>query len=407
MNYLSICCIAKDEHAYIREWVDHHLAIGAEKIIIYDNESNPPLNICLREHIDHSLVDIHSIPGKERQIFAYHHCLQSYKHKSKWIAFIDADECLIPKSDDDTRLILCDYEEYGGLGVHWVEFGSSGYLKRPSFSQLSTYVHRFPLEYTKNMHIKSIVQPAKTLEPSNPHKFIFKDPWYCVDENFFPVAESQGPFTASRIQLNHYFYRSQQDYCHKLDRGRADRVDSAGKRQHEDFLKQTRQATIFDDTGLRHGQNLTNRFKDFKALHIFTQDKTNVQHELEAYSRSIMRLVSTGKTETARYLIRNLVVSGCNKDITDHATATIHRKNGEIEMAMTFLKKILSRHSDYNIYIEYASLLIKSKKFNEALSILRYTQFRYDNLIKKNVKYQRCIDMLIEFLNAQLINSQP
>jgi hypothetical protein len=399
MNYMTICCIAKDEHAYIREWVDHHLAVGAEKIIIYDNESDPPLNTALREHIEHGLVDIHAIPGQARQILAYHHCLKTYSAESAWIAFIDVDECLIPKSHDDARLILCDYEEFGGLGVHWVEFGSSGHLKRPSLSQLSSYVHRFPLEYGKNMHIKSIVQPSKTLEPFDPHKFIFREPWYCVDENFYPIAESQGPFTASRIQLNHYYYRSQQDYCQKLDRGRADRVDEAGKRKHEDFHRQAKQAVTFDDAGLRHGRNLESRFSDFEALRIFIQDRASVRQEFAAYSGSIMRLISAGKTDTAMHLVRQLVVNGGNKDVTDYAIAKIHRKNGDFEAAMAFLRKILSRHPDYDVGIEYASLLIKTDKFDEARSTLRYVQWKFRDIIKKEPNRQRCIDTLMDKTN--------
>jgi hypothetical protein len=404
MNYLSICCIAKDEHAYIREWVDHHLAVGAEKIIVYDNESDPPLNTALREHIEHGLVDIHAMPGQARQLLAYDHCLKTYAAESVWIAFIDVDECLIPKSQDDARLILCDYEEFGGLGVHWVEFGSSGHLKRPSPSQLSSYVQRFPLEYGKHMHIKSIVQPSKTLEPFDPHKFIFREPWYCVDENFYPIAESQGPFTAARIQLNHYYYRSQQDYCQKLDRGRADRIDEAGKRKHEDFHRQAIKAVIFDDSGLRHGRNLESRFSDFEALRMFVQDRTRVRQEFDAYFGSILRLISAGKTDTAMRLIRQLVVSGANKDVTDYAMAKIHHKNGDLETAMAFLRKILSRHPDYDVGIEYASLLIKTGKLDEARSTLRYVQWKFRDIIKKETGLQRSIDTLMEKTNKPFVN---
>lgn len=404
MNYLSICCIAKDEHAYIREWVDHHLAVGAEKIIIFDNDSTPPLRNSLREHIVHGLVDLYEISGKEQQMVAYGCCLREYEEKSKWIAFIDADEFLIPKKHKDVRMLLAEYEDFGGLGVHWVEFGSSGHLKRPSGSQLSSFVHRFPLEYRKNMHFKSIVQPSRVMGPCDPHKFIFREPWHCVDENFYPIAESQGPFTASRVQLNHYYYRSQQDYCHKLDRGRADRIDEAGKRKHEDFHRQAKQAVIFDDSGLSHGRNLANRFKDFETLHMFLQDRARVRQEFDAYSQSILRFISAGKTDTAMHLIRQLVVNGANRDVTDYAIAKIHHKNGDLETAMAFLRKILSRHPDYDVGIEYASLLIKTGRLDEARSTLHYVQWKFGDLIKKDAARQRDIEALMSKTNEPCVN---
>jgi hypothetical protein len=396
MHYLGVCCIAKDEHPYLKEWVDHHLLIGAEKIIIFDNESNPPLKDGLREYIDHGLVAVHMIQGKEQQIPAYRHCLNVHGDSFAWIAFLDVDECIIPKSHGDARLILCDYEDFGGLGVHWVEFGSSGHLGRPSNSQLSSYVHRFPLEYRKNMHIKSIVQPSKTLEPFNPHKFIFRDPWYCVDENFFPIAESEGPFTASRIQLNHYYFRSQQDFCQKLERGRADRADEAGKRKHEAFRHQLQQATVLDETGSRHGQNLERVFDSFEAIRTFMRNRAEERDEFNMHYCNILRYIACGKTNHALHLAKHLVINGAKKDITDYIIAKIHKKNNDIDAAICALRKILSRHPDYDICLEYASLLIETGKRQEARDTLRYVQWKFADTIKQDPSHQRGIDALMD-----------
>lgn len=79
MNYLSVCCIAKNEHPFIKEWINHHLLVGAERIIIFDNDSSPGLKDSIREYVDHGIVDIIKIKGKEQQMAAYDQCLRDYE----------------------------------------------------------------------------------------------------------------------------------------------------------------------------------------------------------------------------------------------------------------------------------------------------------------------------------------
>ena len=44
MHYkVIISAQVKDETPYLDEWVNYHLGIGIEHIVMYDNMSNPPL----------------------------------------------------------------------------------------------------------------------------------------------------------------------------------------------------------------------------------------------------------------------------------------------------------------------------------------------------------------------------
>lgn len=33
-----VCAMAKNEHRYINEWVEHYINLGVDKIYIYDND---------------------------------------------------------------------------------------------------------------------------------------------------------------------------------------------------------------------------------------------------------------------------------------------------------------------------------------------------------------------------------
>lgn len=42
-----ICSMVKNDHVHILEWIQHQFAIGAWKVVIFDNESSPPLSFVL------------------------------------------------------------------------------------------------------------------------------------------------------------------------------------------------------------------------------------------------------------------------------------------------------------------------------------------------------------------------
>ena len=373
MNYLSICCIAKDEHPFIQEWVNYHLMAGAEKIIIYDNESKPPLKKQLQKELEENTVVIIPITGQECQIPAYSHCLQEFGSISTWIAFIDMDEFIFPKVHDDLRLILADYEQFGGLGVHWVEYGSSGYVTRPLGSQIDSYIHRFPFKYPKNMHIKSIVQPRKVEKAFNPHQFIYKEPWYCVDENHFPLRESWGPFRNRKIQINHYYYRSQQDFYSKLNKGRADRADEEGRKNQASFMKQLHKAVVKDDSLAK----MVARLKKNQSLSLKYNDKQQL-------TSKILMLIAGGKLDKAREMLKLARVSLQDTYLVNYLDYKISLKNEDYQEAIDHLYALLVKASDIYLYLDLITILIRTGSNSEAREILDFIKWRYSKTDKKD-----------------------
>ncbi|ACU88244.1 glycosyltransferase family 2 protein [Desulfomicrobium baculatum] len=384
MNYLSVCCIAKNEHPFIKEWINHHLLVGAEKIIIFDNDSSPSLKNSVQEYIDHGIVDFFEITGKEQQMAAYDRCLREYEKKSKWIAFIDVDEFIVPKQSEDVRLILTDYEDFGGLGVHWVEFGSSGYLTRPPQMQLQSYVQRFPLDYPKNMHIKSIVQPGRVKGSCDPHRFIYNEPWFCVDENCFPLAESQGPFTAKSIQLNHYYYRSHEDYCKKIERGRADRSDEAGKRKHDAFFQQLDKATVHDDFAQKFANKSEQFLDDFEFVKRLIKDRNDEKSQTKAYYDMVLKNIYLGKTDLAKHLVKKICINEHKKEIIDYINFEICKKNKNDKEALKYLHRLFQRQTDYSSCIDYAEFKISMKQTDDAKNMIKYIQSKFHDILKND-----------------------
>lgn len=124
----AICAIAKNENAYINEWVSYHLDLGFDKIYLYDN--NDDSTPFVGDFIDRKdAVVIKKWKDYNRyadQITAYNDFIEHDARKYDWCAFIDIDEfiCLnVPTITDflddapiDSNVVL-NWRVYGDCGV--------------------------------------------------------------------------------------------------------------------------------------------------------------------------------------------------------------------------------------------------------------------------------------------------
>jgi Glycosyltransferase family 92 len=134
-SYLAFCLVVKDQNEDLREWVNYHYTLGASRFYIYDDGfSGPtPASAVLQDLIDSGVVvikDTHKHP--KQQLANYQRCLVSHRHQHQWLAFLDADEFIVvDEKNVSIPLMLSNYTQYGGVGLNWIMFGSSGHDKRP------------------------------------------------------------------------------------------------------------------------------------------------------------------------------------------------------------------------------------------------------------------------------------
>ena len=144
---------------------------------------------------------------------------------------------------------LVPYEGFGGLGINWLVFGSNGHIEKPAGTQIESYTTRTPKSNPINDHVKSIVQPKYVKHiPSGPHHFHYTFGKFSVNENFNRFKGAFSPNSTYKIQLNHYWLRSEADFKEKLQRGRGDQTAPEMARKMEDFYEINKEATIIDET---------------------------------------------------------------------------------------------------------------------------------------------------------------
>jgi hypothetical protein len=261
-TYLSLCCIFKDENEYLEEWMRYYLAIGVEHFYFYDNGSKIHIKKTLKALGLLKYATVRSIRGKTKQVRAYGDCLKEFGAKSQWIGFIDMDEFIVPKATNgDLPKFLKDYELYGGLGINWLIFGSNGHQTKPDESQLESFTKRSEVDFHVNKHIKSIVQPRFVKNSQSAHFFTYISGKFCVNENFVPIEAAFSEPSVNKIQLNHYFTRSLQEFEIKIKRGIADNVR---KRTIDEFY---------------HHDNDANKITDTMALDILKKRSDNILSE--------------------------------------------------------------------------------------------------------------------------------
>lgn len=240
MYYCSLCLIVRDDHAYIREWVDYYLMIGVDHFYITDHKSSPPLEGILHDYIVKGLITYVYDERSHPQIEVYNECIRKYADASRWIGFFDSDEFLVLKQHQTIKEFLTNYETYGAVSIGWYLFGSSGHIEKQN-SIVKSYTYRFP----NSSHYKTIVQPKTVLRYAVHHVEQHDEGYFTVDENKNRI---NGPFnqtsTLHSAQLNHYIVRSRRDFEDKMAKGCA---DGASPRTWEFFDIVNAHATVYDD----------------------------------------------------------------------------------------------------------------------------------------------------------------
>ena len=134
--YFSICSIFKDEELSLKEWIEFHLLIGVDHFYLYNNFSSDNYKEILAPYVEKGKVTLIDWPvPPPSQMPAYQHFYNNYWHETQWVAFIDLDEYICPKHEDNIKDWIVKYESYPSLVVYWKQFGSSGQIEH-NYSKL-------------------------------------------------------------------------------------------------------------------------------------------------------------------------------------------------------------------------------------------------------------------------------
>ena len=234
-HYLSVCAIAKNEGPYFKEWIEWHLKQGVDKFYVYDNESTDDTKSILEPYIQSGIVEYKYWPGHRRQLAAYDDCLEHNRFASRWIAFIDLDEFIVPLKDASIPEFLARFESFAAVEINWLVYGSGGRKTKTPGTMMERFrFHSAPNHYL-NRHVKSIVNPRRVFAMIGCHEAA-KISGYIADSHAQPVKKNFRNREPQQdiIRINHYAVRSYEEFIEKQARGRASGKQKTVKSEYFD-----------------------------------------------------------------------------------------------------------------------------------------------------------------------------
>ena len=248
---LAVGAILKNEGPYILEWIAYHRVLGVDRFFLADNGGSGSVgtggsedgSTALLAALDRAgLIDripFPGRPGEPPQLPAYAEILARHGDDADWIAFIDADEFLLPApprcSLRPILAALANQPAVGAVAVNWTVYGSSG----ETCARPGLVVERFTArdcDYSPlHRHYKTILRPrAFAGLHDTPHLFRLRPGSQAIHADGRPVQPSPGALPGvsasvvlSPLRLNHYVVKSREEFLRrKLPRGRATRPEA-------------------------------------------------------------------------------------------------------------------------------------------------------------------------------------
>lgn len=244
---LAVVAILKDEGHYLKEWLDYHLLAGVNHFYLYDNDSTDNQAEVVKPYVKAGLVDYIPLRGEAMQFAAYNDAIKKFKFQCRYMAFIDGDEFIYPKTGQNIAEVVDEILSHdvnaSGVAIHWQVFGSNGettadysrgVLER--FTRRATSDWYLPANTVGNFYaqgncyVKNIVNPRRVNLIRDPHKVTYFADGYGVDEN---ANLSKGsiplPIVTDKIVVNHYYVKSREEFTQKVSRGSSARLNMKKK----------------------------------------------------------------------------------------------------------------------------------------------------------------------------------
>ncbi|MFI3120755.1 MAG: glycosyltransferase family 2 protein [Methylococcaceae bacterium] len=267
---IKLAAIAKNEAAYIPEWVFHHFYFGFDSIEIWINNTTdnsfeildllkenygPRLDYCNADDFFKECSE----NNKHFQVLTYQKIFKSAKESGyDFILFLDLDEFWTPSNfTSSIHTLVKDFEKYNPSSISFQWFLDTPDIDRSAFNR--------PFEaqnlLQKNKHVKSLLNLHHNPLFIRIHNTVYKEGNYFLsNKEIFEETDSRGQhhkalvsseyFKKNNLNIDRYFivhkiYRSQLEYVSSLSRARR-HTDNVPK-----IIKDNRSGYLHDERSVK------------------------------------------------------------------------------------------------------------------------------------------------------------
>ncbi|MGD1898126.1 MAG: glycosyltransferase family 92 protein [Phormidesmis sp.] len=237
---LVICASVKNEAAYLLEWIAYYRALKVDHFLLYNNDSSDETTEIL-EALDKAGIVTHikwpTRSGESPQISAYQDSVIRLKPQTEWVAFVDADEFIVPKHSDDLKSWLANYDDVDAIAINWKMFGSAGHTDITEGLVIEKFTACAKPDYSKNFIVKTIAR-VDCVEYVYAHmcKLTEGSRYVYPDHEVFAAKGGPGEHCDhSIVQINHYCTKSRVEWEVKRNKGSGSQKNRAVKRFESHF----------------------------------------------------------------------------------------------------------------------------------------------------------------------------
>lgn len=221
---LFIAAIVKNELDALLEWIAYHRVLGVNGFIIADNGSNDGTRELLGSLAKLGIVTVIDYPtvgAQKPQLPAYEKILRTCSRDVDLLAFIDADEFLLPLEQEQLIPALQGWfadDSVSAVALNWSNFGSNGEIFAEEGLVIERFTKRAPQTFNVNHNFKSIVRPARTERFFNPHYARLRYGRYIdVQGNDLVLHPKHGNGVSAEViwngvRVNHYAVKSLEEF---------------------------------------------------------------------------------------------------------------------------------------------------------------------------------------------------
>lgn len=221
---LSVCVIFQNEAPYLKEWIEYNKLLGVEHFYFFNHYSTDNYLEVLKPYLQDGTVELKDVLEVANdyltfyalQCKCYTNCMVQARGKSKWVAFIDPDEFFLPMQDQLLTDFLKDYEEFGGLAVNWLMFGTSNIKKlSPGRLLIESLTLCSEKNFGGNRFVKSIVRPERASHFENAHQPVYINGYCGVNTDKMSFNKDKSHYiVTNKLRINHYWTRDEDFFFH-------------------------------------------------------------------------------------------------------------------------------------------------------------------------------------------------
>lgn len=228
---VALAAILRDEERHVAEWAGFHHRAGVRHFVIYDNGSRDGTLAALRATLppealtivpwDQTFRDARLGAELHNQVAAYAHAARNFGGAFRWMGFLDIDEFAVPVAGTSLAEALDALGACRNLSLPWHMFGRSGHATPPQGGVLRNFTRRAadPTSGARGVRGAKCFADPCWLTQVGVHAMRTGDAPACNDRGKTGDRDASTFYSRERIQLNHYYTRSNAELEAKLARG--------------------------------------------------------------------------------------------------------------------------------------------------------------------------------------------